>query len=86
MDVDYTVNGESFVAGAAKDFGVAQIPPNGNAPVYFVSGNGDRVGAVQNPPQTGKNSSHSTYILFLNYSTRFAAEQPKGRAIAAGGQ
>jgi Tol biopolymer transport system component len=67
MDVDYTVNGESFVAGAAKDFGVAQIPANENAPVYFVSGNGDRAGAVLFPPQTGKDSGHSSYTLFLNY-------------------
>ena len=66
MAVDYTVNGESFVAGAAKNFPTAQILPNGNAPVYFVSGNGDRVGAVL-APQTGKDSGRSRYTLFLNY-------------------
>ena len=67
MSVDYTVEGESFIASAAKDFGVRQIPANGNAPVYFVSGNGDRVGAVVYPPQTGKASANSRYTLFLNY-------------------
>jgi serine/threonine-protein kinase len=79
LAVDYTANGESFVAGPAKDFGVAQLPPNGNAPVYFVAGNGDRVGAVVYPPQTEKASGHSNYTLFQNYMEeirRRAAKAP----------
>jgi len=67
MAVDYTVKGESFVAGTAKDFGVAGIAPDSDAPVYFVSGSGDRAGAVLYPPQTAKGSGHSSYTLFQNY-------------------
>jgi len=67
MEVDFTVAGESFVASAPKRFGATQIPPNGNAPVYFVAGKGDRVGAVLSAPQEAKNSGQPGFTLFLNY-------------------
>ncbi len=74
---------ESFVPGTVKEFGGTQRITTtwgaGGGTAYFVSGRGDRAGALFSVPEAGKGDGHSNYTLFLNVLEELGRRAAKGR-------